>query len=233
MSPVSAQIYHMMRAMPIAPELGTAVLPMAESMAATSLALMFGKAMSNSIGPPGAETRFAYSYAQDSLFVFLFLAPEPQTSTARAFKSATRAGDNVTVTSPGFKPLPVAVAVDATAPTLVVMTDNVADRVALFKIGAISVARYSVLTPIHYHISVVAFYILRRTQTNFRSGLPMHHNNILILSVDADPVFEPIRGYYVEDKLRTHHLDGEPKSSRGSPVFTPGCPDTEESIARS
>ena len=158
MSLVSAQIYHMMRATPIAPELGAAVLPMAESMAATSLALMVGRAaMSNSIGPPGAETRFAYSYAQDSLFVFLFLAPEPQTSTASAFNSATRAGDNVTLTSPGFKPLPVAVAVDAIAPTLVVMTDSIADGVVGLIWGTTSVVRYSVLTPIHYYVLVMAF----------------------------------------------------------------------------
>ena len=147
----------MMRATPIAPELGTAALPMAESMAAMSLALMVGRAISNSIGPPGAETRFAYSYAQDSLFVFLFLVPEPQTSTARAFNSATRAGDNVTLTSPGLKPLPVAVAVDAIAPTLVVMTDNIADGVVGLIWETISVVRYSVLTPIHYHASVIAF----------------------------------------------------------------------------
>ena len=150
MSPVSDQIYHMMRATPTAPAVGTWVLPMAESTAATSLALMVGKAMSNSIGPPGAETRFANSYAQDSaLFVILFLAPEPQTSTASDFNLATRAGENVTLTSPGFKPLSVAVAVDATAPTLVVMTDNVAVGVAGFISGTTSIVRYSVLTPIH------------------------------------------------------------------------------------
>ena len=150
MSPVSDQIYHMRRATPMAPEVGTEVLPIAESMEATSLALMVGKETSNSIGPPGAETRFANSYAQDSLLISLCLAAEPQTSTARAFNLATRAGENVTLTSPGFKPLPAAVAVDAIAPTLVVITDNVADGVAGFITGATSTVRYSVLTPIHY-----------------------------------------------------------------------------------
>lgn len=152
-SPVSAQMYHAMRATPIAPDVGTWVLPIVESMAATSLALMVGKEMSNSIGPPGAETRFANSYAQDSapsLFIILILAPVPHTSAARASNLVMRAGENVTLTSPGFRPSPAAEAVDAIAPTLVVTMDNVADGVAGFILGATSCVRYSVLTPIHY-----------------------------------------------------------------------------------
>ncbi len=176
-SPVSDQIYHNMRATPVAPAAGTWVLPIAESMAATSLALMVGKEISNSIGPPGAETRFANSYAQDSapsLLISLTLAAEPQTSTARAFSLSIRAGENVTLTSPGFKPSPAAVAVDAIAPTLVVTTDNVADGVEGFISGATSIVRYSVLTPIHYKLSVLAL-DMRSTETNFRSGLPILH----------------------------------------------------------
>ena len=152
MSPVSSQMYQRIRATPTAPADGTWVFPIAESMAATSLALMVGKSMSNSIGPPGPETRSANSYAHDcapSLLASFLWAGEPHTSTARAISSSRRAGEIVTLTSPGFNPSPAAVAVDAIAPTLVVTTDSVAVGVAGSISGATTCVRYSVLTPIH------------------------------------------------------------------------------------
>ena len=44
---------------------------------------------------------------------------------------------------------------------------------------------------------------------------------------------KPIRGEYVVDRMTTHHLDGGPKSVKGSTGFTPICPGAVGLIALS